>query len=71
MSSLNCPNCGADLTASQSVRIAEYHFGHLDKVEQSAAEGPGFTYQREQADSYTIICTACNRLVRTLPLSSR
>lgn len=68
MSNLTCPNCGADLTAPQSVRIAEYHFGSLAAIPQSPLEGPGFTYQREKSDTYTILCNACRRLVRTLPL---
>ena len=68
MAAITCPNCGADLTAPQSVRIAEYHFGHLEKADQDIVEGPGFTYQREQPDTYTILCNACRRLVRTLPL---
>jgi len=68
MSVLDCPNCGANLQAPQSVRIAEYHFGHLEKFEQSPTEGPGFTYTHDQADTYSIICTTCNRLVRTVPL---
>jgi hypothetical protein len=68
MAAISCPNCGADLTAPQSVRIAEYRFGRLEKVDQSLAEGPGFTYHNEQADTYTILCTICKRLVRTLPL---
>lgn len=64
MSALTCPHCGANLEGPQSVRIAEYHFGHLEK-----AEGvPGFTYHREQADVYTVLCSSCKRLVRTLPI---
>jgi uncharacterized protein YbaR (Trm112 family) len=69
MAITSCPNCGADLTATQSVRIAEYYFGKLVKADQQPMEGPGFTYQFEQADTYTIICNACKRLVRTLPIS--
>ena len=68
MATTSCPNCGADLTNTQSVRIAEYHFGKLVAVDQTPMEGPGFTYQLEQADTYTIICNACKRLVRTLPI---
>lgn len=68
MSDLTCPNCGADLTAPQSVRIAEYHFGSLEKLDQSAMEGPGFAYRREKPDTYTVLCNACRRLIRTLPL---
>ena len=33
MAAISCPNCGADLTVPQSVRIAEYHFGRLEKVD--------------------------------------
>ena len=69
MAATTCPNCGADLTAPQSVRIAEYHFGRLEKTPQDPMEGPGFTYHREQPDTYTILCNACKRLVRTLPMA--
>lgn len=69
MASLTCPNCGADLTAPHAVRIAEYRFGRLEKVAQEPMEGPGFVYHPEQADTYTILCNACRRLVRTLPLA--
>jgi hypothetical protein len=65
---LTCPNCGADLTAPQSVRIAEYQFGRLEAVDQPLSEGPGFVYHPEVPDSYTLLCNACRRLVRTLPL---
>jgi hypothetical protein len=65
MSAITCSNCGANLEAPQSVRIAEYHFGRLAKSDQD----PGFTYEIEQPDTYTILCTICNRLVRTLPLT--
>ena len=68
MAAITCPNCGADLTAPQSVRIAEYHFGHLEKADQDIVEGPSFTYHRETPDTYTLLCSACKRLVRTLPL---
>lgn len=68
MSPISCPNCGTDLTAPQSVRIAEYHFGHLEKVSQDPMEGPGFAYHSETPDTYTILCNSCKRLVRTLPL---
>lgn len=68
MAAITCPNCGADLTAPQSVRIAEYHFGRLEKADQDIVEGPGFTYHRETPDTYTLLCNACKRLVRTLPL---
>lgn len=68
MSSLTCTNCGADLTAPKSVRIAEYHFGHLESAQQEVVEGPGYIYHLEVPDVYTIICTGCKRLVRTLPL---
>ncbi len=71
MSALSCPNCGANLEAPQSVRIAESHFGHLEKAVQSPMEGPGFVYHLEQPDVYTIICNSCKRLVRTLPISGR
>lgn len=67
MATTDCPNCGANLTATQSVRIAEYHFGKLVKESQQPMDGPGFIYQLEKADKYTIICNACKRLVRTLP----
>jgi hypothetical protein len=69
MADITCPNCGADLTAPQSVRIAEYRFGRLEKVSQEPMEGPGFTYHFEQPDTYTVLCNACRRLVRTLPLA--
>ena len=69
MSSLSCPNCGANLEAPQSVRIAEYHFGRLEKADTSALNPPGFTYRKELPDVYTILCNTCKRLVRTLPLS--
>jgi len=69
MAAISCPNCGADLTVSQSVRIAEYRFGRLEKVEQDLAEGPGFIYHPEVADTYTLLCNHCKRLVRTLPLA--
>lgn len=69
MADITCPNCGADLTSPQSVRIAEYHFGRLESHSQSPLEGPGFVYHREKADTYTILCNACRRLVRTLPLA--
>ena len=65
MAAISCTHCGADLTAPQSARIAEYHFGHLEKV----AEDPGFKYHFEQADNYTILCNSCKRLVRTLPVA--
>ena len=68
MAAITCPNCGADLSAPQSVRIAETHFGRLEKVAQDPMEGPGFAYHREVPDTYTILCNACKRLVRTLPL---
>jgi hypothetical protein len=68
MSSTTCPNCGADLTVSGSVRIAEYHFGRLEAVKQELAEGPGYVHRCEAPDVYTIICSGCRRLVRTLPL---
>ena len=38
MAAISCTHCGADLTVPQSVRIAEYHFGRLEKV----SEDPGF-----------------------------
>ncbi|HZU53664.1 MAG TPA: hypothetical protein VFF77_07190 [Holophagaceae bacterium] len=66
--SLNCTHCGADLTAPQSVRIAEYHFGRLQEKSQEPMEGPGFIYHMEVPDTYTLLCTNCKRLVRTLPL---
>jgi hypothetical protein len=68
MSALTCANCGADLTVSGSVRIAEYHFGRLEAAKQELAEGPGFVYHREAPDVYTLVCANCKRLVRTLPL---
>jgi hypothetical protein len=68
MSSTTCPNCGADLTVSGSVRIAEYHFGRLEAAKQGLAEGPGYVHHRETPDVYTIICNGCKRLVNTLPL---
>lgn len=71
MSALSCPNCGANLEAPQSVRISESHFGRLEKVDQSATEGPGFVYRQEQPDTYTILCNTCKRLVRTLPIPKR
>lgn len=71
MAAISCPNCGADLTVPQSVRIAEYQFGRLEKVDQPAEEGPGFIYHPEVPDTYTILCNQCKRLVRTLPLARR
>lgn len=71
MAALSCPHCGQDLTAPQSVRIAEYHFGHLEKVSQDVMEGPGFLYHLEVPDTYTILCNGCKRLVRTLPISGK
>jgi hypothetical protein len=71
MSALSCPNCGANLEAPQSVRIAEYHFGRLEKTNQSLVDGPGFVYHREQSDVYTILCNSCKRLVRTLPIPEK
>lgn len=68
MAGISCTHCGADLSAPQSVRIAEYHFGRLEKVSQEPMEGPGFHYHQEVPDTYTILCTTCKRLVRTLPL---
>jgi hypothetical protein len=65
MAAISCTHCGADLTASQSVRIAEYQFGHLEKV----SEDPGFKYHFEQPDNFTILCNSCKRLVRTLPIA--
>jgi hypothetical protein len=56
--SINCPHCGSDLTAPQSVRIAEYHFGRLESLQQDPLEGPGFRYHFEQPDTnkkYSII----------------
>ncbi len=69
MSDPTCPSCGADLTATQSVRIAEYSFGRLQATDQKPVEGPGFTYERQKPDTYTLLCNACRRLIRTLPLS--
>ncbi len=66
MAAISCTHCGADLTAPQSVRIAEYRFGHLTK----SSEDPGFTYAFEQSDTYTILCNSCKRLVRTLPMKA-
>jgi len=63
MSDLSCPNCGADLTAPQSVRIAEYRFGHLEKASE-------FAYRVDRPDTFTVLCSSCKRLVRTLPLES-
>jgi sarcosine oxidase delta subunit len=68
MSSTTCPNCGADLAVSGSVRISEYHFGRLEAAKQELAEGPGYVYHREAPDVYTIHCNGCKRLVATLPL---
>jgi len=68
MSALTCANCGADLTATGSIRVAEYHFGRLEAAKQELAEGPGYVYHCETPDVYTIICNNCKRLVRTLPL---
>jgi hypothetical protein len=68
MSALSCPNCGANLEAPQSVRIAEYHFGHLEKADTGPLDPAGFRYQKEQPDVYTILCNTCKRLVRTLPI---
>ena len=68
MSAITCPNCGANLEAPQSVRIAEYHFGRLEKAETGFLEPPGFAYRKEQPDVYTILCNTCKRLVRTLPI---
>ncbi|MCE1229824.1 MAG: hypothetical protein LWX11_10115 [Firmicutes bacterium] len=71
MATLACPNCGADLTAPQAVRIAEYRFGHLEKADQAPMEGPGFIYHFDKSDTYTVLCNACRRLVRTLPLAEK
>ncbi|MCL1893242.1 MAG: hypothetical protein FWG02_03250 [Holophagaceae bacterium] len=68
MAEIKCTNCGADLSAPGSVRIAEYHFGRLEVAQQEIVEGPGYIYHREKPDVYTIICNGCKRLVRTLPL---
>lgn len=68
MAGISCTHCGADLTAPQSVRIAEYHFGRLEKADQEPTEGPGFNYHMEVPDTFTILCTTCKRLVRTLPI---
>lgn len=68
MAAISCTHCGFDLTAPQSVRIAEYHFGRLEKVDQDPLEGPGFKYHGEVPDTFTILCTNCKRLVRTLPI---
>jgi hypothetical protein len=68
MAAISCPQCGADLTQSQSVRVAEYHFGSLKKAGAGEDFGPGFEYTLEQPDTYTILCNTCKRLVRTLPL---
>ena len=65
MAAISCTHCGADLTAPHSVRIAEYQFGHLEKV----SDDPGFRYHFDQADNYTLLCNACKRLVRTLPMA--
>jgi hypothetical protein len=50
------------------VRIAEYHFGRLEKISQDPLEGPGFKYHFEVPDTYTILCNGCKRLVRSLPI---
>jgi len=68
MSAITCASCGADLTVSGSVRIAEYRFGRLESAQQEIVEGPGYIYHCETPDVYTIICNGCKRLVRTLPL---
>jgi transcription elongation factor Elf1 len=68
MSTLTCPNCGANLETSQSVRIAEYHFGRLTKEGPGVLDPPGFAYVLEQPDVYTVTCGTCKRLVRTLPI---
>ena len=64
MAAISCTHCGADLTAPQSVRIAEYRYGKLEKTDAD----PGFTYHFEQNDNFTILCNSCKRLVRTLPM---
>lgn len=64
MSALNCPNCGTNLSAPHSIRVAEYYFGHLLNTETE----PNIAYDKDQSDVFSIICTSCNRLVRTLPL---
>lgn len=69
MAAISCPHCGAKLDEPQSVRIAEYHFGRLEKIDQSPADGPGFKYHFEVPDTYTILCNTCKRLVRTLPIA--
>jgi len=66
MSDLSCPNCGADLSAPQAIRIAEYRFGHLEK----APQGSDPAYQVDRPDTFTLLCNACQRLVRTLPLKA-
>lgn len=68
MSTFPCPHCSADLSKPQSVRIAHYHFGHLDKTPGGTLEDPGFRQHLEVPDNYTITCNSCMRLVRTLPL---
>jgi hypothetical protein len=71
MAAISCPQCGADLTQPQSVRVAEYHFGSLKKAPTGEDFGPGFDYVLEQPDTYTILCNTCKRLVRTLPLAKK
>lgn len=64
MSDTTCPNCGTDLTAPQAIRIAEYRFGHLEQHSRNASPA----YRIDQPDTFTLLCNACNRLIRTLPL---
>ena len=71
MAAISCSQCGADLSQPQSVRIAEYHFGSLQKADSGDSYGPGFSYTLEQPDTYTILCNTCKRLVRTLPLEKK
>ena len=56
MAAISCSQCGADLSQPQSVRIAEYHYGSLQKADAGDAFGPGESYTLEQPDTYTILC---------------
>jgi hypothetical protein len=51
------------------VRIAEYRFGRLVAAKQRITEGPGYYHSCETPDTCTLICNACKRLIKTLPLT--
>ena len=63
-----CTNCGADLTSAQSLRIAEYRYGHLTTGPAARAVSQDLNFEFDQPDRFTATCVNCDRLVRTLPL---